>query len=315
VKPKVVCLGPVILDVLGRPCLELPPGQIGQRITEIRLVAAGTAAGTAVDFSKLDADVVLIGAIGPDDAAQFLLTLLGRYGIDTSLLQRTDAAQTSASMLPIRPNGDRGAYHVVGANAHLHLTPAQLGAALEGAAHLHVGGPESMGEFVSDGLGMTLRAARQAGIPTSLDLLASGFTDVTRSALRNAMQWVDYFMPNDQQICALYDVDDVDAGASAALKDGAGTVVVACGPAGCLVARPDDSFRVPALAVEVVDTSGCGDALSAAFIRAKLLGWDDLAAARLGCTAGGLVATGLGSDAGLVDLASTIERSRELNAG
>src|ERR1700722_11717064 len=107
-RPRVICLGVLILDVLGRPCLELPPGQTGQRIEEIRLTAAGTAAGTAVDFAKLDADVAVVGAVGHDDVGDFLLGLLTRHQVDTTWVQRTEAAQTSASMLPIRPNGDRG---------------------------------------------------------------------------------------------------------------------------------------------------------------------------------------------------------------
>jgi sugar/nucleoside kinase (ribokinase family) len=311
-RPKVVCLGAVILDILGRPCLELPPGQLGQRISQIRLTAAGTAAGTAVDLAKLDTEVTLIGAIGQDDAGDFLLNLLGRYGIDTSLVQRTEAAQTSSSMLPIRPNGDRGAYHVIGANAQLQVSKGMLGKALTGSAHLHVGGPESMGDFVASGLALTLREAQRLGLTSSLDVLASRFDDATRMSLREALQWVTYFMPNEQQICELYGVDDVEVAAAAALDDGAEVVVVARGPVGCLVARDQERIQVPALDVDVVDTTGCGDALSAAFIRAKLLGWDDEAAARLGCTAGSLVATSLGSDAGIVDLASTIARCHEL---
>ena len=46
-----------------------------------------------------------------------LLGLLERDGVDTRLLLRRDDVQTSASVLPIRPNGDRPAFHVVGANA------------------------------------------------------------------------------------------------------------------------------------------------------------------------------------------------------
>jgi sugar/nucleoside kinase (ribokinase family) len=309
-KPRVVCLGVLILDVLGRPCLELPPGQTGQRVEEIRLTAAGTAAGTAVDFAKLDADVAVVGAVGQDDVGDFLLGLLARYGVDTTWVQRTEAAQTSASMLPIRPNGDRGAYHVVGANAHLSLTPALVAEVLDGATHLHVGGPDSMGGFLTTGLGMVLQQARKAGIGTSLDLLSARL-DHARDALRDSLVWVDYFTPNDQQICELYDVSEVEVAAELALQDGAGTVVVTCGPGGCLVARGDAQLRVPALDTFVVDTTGCGDAFTAAFLRAKLLGWTDLAAARLGCAAGGLVATGLGSDAGLVDLASTVEIARQ----
>jgi sugar/nucleoside kinase (ribokinase family) len=172
-----------------------------------------------------------------------------------------------------------------------------------------------MGDFVTDGLAATLRDAREAGLTTSLDVLASTFADEARVALREAMQWVGYSLPNDQQICELYGADDVEVAASVALADGAQTVVVACGAAGCLLAQVDHRIRISAVGVGVVDITGCGDALSAAFIRAKLLGWEDEAAARLGCTAGSLVATALGSDAGIVDLPSLLDWDRGIAAG
>jgi sugar/nucleoside kinase (ribokinase family) len=60
VSSRIVCLGVHILDVHGRPIEEIPPGQGGARIQQIRLSAAGTAAGTAVDLAKLGADVATI---------------------------------------------------------------------------------------------------------------------------------------------------------------------------------------------------------------------------------------------------------------
>jgi sugar/nucleoside kinase (ribokinase family) len=52
----------------------------------------------------------------------------------------------------------------------------------------------------------------------------------------------------------------------------------------------------------VVDTTGCGDAFSAGFLRGLALGRDRRAAAELGCAAAALVAGGLGSDYGDFDL-------------
>ena len=95
-------------------------------------------------------------------------------------------------------------------------------------------------------------------------------------------------------------------GVAAQFDDGARAVIVTLGSDGCLTATPAGHLRVPAPSVNVLDTTGCGDAFSAAFIRGKLLGWNDEAAAKLACAAGSLVATGLGSDAGIVDLQSTI---------
>ena len=308
--PRVVSLGVVILDVLGRPCLDLPPGQVGQRIDQIRLTAAGTAAGFAVDLAKLDADVTLVGCIGSDDIGAFLVTLLDRHGVDTSLLARTTAAQTSASMLPIRPDGERPAYHAVGANKHFRLDTETLEKALSGVAHMHIGGPDSMGPFVDKDMATALSLGRSAGATTSVDLLSARLNRSTRTALRKAMPLIDYFMPNDQQICELYETTNVAAACDAALDDGARAVIVTLGSDGCLTATPTGHLRVPAPSVNVLDTTGCGDAFSAAFIRGKLLGWNDEAAAKLACAAGSLVATGLGSDAGIVDLQSTIAAAR-----
>ena len=99
---------------------------------------------------------------------------------------------------------------------------------------------------------------------------------------------------------------------------GVGTVVVTCGADGSLVVRPDRVERVPAFTVDVVDTTGCGDAFTAGLVVGLQLGWPLPTAARLATAAAGLVATGLGSDAGIVDLPTTLqwwaERAHEVGA-
>jgi sugar/nucleoside kinase (ribokinase family) len=56
--------------------------------------------------------------------------------------------------------------------------------------------------------------------------------------------------------------------------------------------------------VDVVDTSGCGDAFSAGYLRGLADGHPLDRAAALGCAAATFVAGGLGSDAGEFDLAA-----------
>jgi len=110
--PVVVSLGVHILDVLGRPVTAIPPGQRSVLLEEIRLTAAGTAAGTSVDLAKLGAQVIAMGAIGADELGTLLVSLLDARGVVTSLLARKPGVQTSATMLPIRPDGQRPALHV-----------------------------------------------------------------------------------------------------------------------------------------------------------------------------------------------------------
>lgn len=70
---RVVSLGVHIVDILGRPVTHIPPGQGRQLLDEIRITAAGTAAGTSVDLAKLGAEVIAMGAIGDDRLADFLI--------------------------------------------------------------------------------------------------------------------------------------------------------------------------------------------------------------------------------------------------
>ena len=77
------------------------------------------------------------------------------------------------------------------------------------------------------------------------------------------------------------------------------------GANGCLI---DDGHRrseLPSLPITVVDTTGCGDGFDAGFIVGLLLKASAVDAAWLGTACGGLVATGLGSDAGISDLEAT----------
>jgi sugar/nucleoside kinase (ribokinase family) len=95
---------------------------------------------------------------------------------------------------------------------------------------------------------------------------------------------------------------------------------VTCGADGCLVAWPGRGapVRLPALEVEVIDTTGCGDGFTAGLLTGLLAGAAPEDAAWLGLACGALVATGLGSDAGIENLGqvlSFLERTQPAEAG
>ena len=101
-------------------------------------------------------------------------------------------------------------------------------------------------------------------------------------------------------------VAEVSAAALALLAEGPRGVLVTMGGEGSLVVTEAGIEQVPALKVEVSDTTGCGDAYCAGFITGLLHGQDVVGAARWGTAAAAQVATGLGSDAGLTDLESIL---------
>ncbi|MFI7227305.1 carbohydrate kinase family protein [Nonomuraea angiospora] len=299
----VATVGVHIVDILARPIDHIPEGQDTVLVEQIRLTAAGAAAGTAVDLVKLGNSVITMGAAGDDELGDFLVAVLAKRGVDVSRLVRRAGEQTAASILPIRPDGGRPSFHVPGAN--LGVTYADLDPdVLRGVRAIHLGGMD-----VTFGLGdpaffALLDEVRASGTIITMDLL-SEMPDLLGMA-RAFLPHVDYVLPNELQALLMTGASDVGEAARALLADGPRGVLVTLGAAGSLVVTPEGAEAVPALKVDVADTTGCGDAYCAGFLTGLLHGQDVLTSARWGTAAAARVATGLGSDAGLIDLDSTL---------
>ncbi|CAN5417029.1 PfkB family carbohydrate kinase [soil metagenome] len=299
---KIATVGVHVLDTHVIGIESIPGGSDGQLGETIRMSPAGTAGGTAVVLARLGAEVRSYGAVGADPIGDTLLTLLAREGVDVSGLVRKSEHQTSASVIPVRPNGDRPAWHCIGANGAFTLDDLDL-AALAGLDHLHLGGPEFLG---GPAAGELLAHARSLGAVTSLDVLAPGDPDLL-AWIADALPHTDYLLPNDEQVRCFTGEQDLATGARALVEAGAGCVAVTQGAQGALVVTAEETIEVPAYrlaAADLVDTTGCGDAFSAGFLRGLSLGQDLAAAARLGCAVAAQVARGLGTDAGSYDLAA-----------
>jgi sugar/nucleoside kinase (ribokinase family) len=299
---KIATVGVHVLDTHVIGIESIPEGSDGQLVETIRMSPAGTAGGTAVVLSRLGAEVASYGAVGSDPIGSVLLGLLGAEGIDVSGLVRKDDHQTSASVIPVRPNGDRPAWHCIGANGAFTLDDLPL-SSLEGITHLHLGGPEFLG---GEAAGQLLAHARSIGAVTSLDILAPGDPDML-GWIAGALPHTDYLLPNDEQVLGFTGASSLVEGARALVAAGVGCVAVTQGAKGALVVTADEVIEVPAYPIEVVDTTGCGDAFSAGFLRGLALGRDLRGAAELGCATAAQVAQGLGTDAGSYTLDSVVQ--------
>jgi len=300
--PRIVCVGVHIVDALGRPVTAIPEKQGRQLLDEIRLTAAGTAAGTAVDLAKLGADVVAMGAVGDDLLADFLCAAMSHHGVDVSHLARKAGRQTSATLLPIRPNGERPALHCPGATATLERADIDF-AEIEAADAVHLGGPDVLGPFGRGAALEVLSRARAAGAVTTIDVLSRG-DGMSWEELAGLLACTDYFLPNDDQLRKFTGIGDLVAAARKALSAGPRAVLVSCGPEGALLVTAEGDEVVAPAADTVVDTTGCGDGVTAGFLIGVLRGWPLLDAAWLGMAVAAYVGSGLGSDAGEYDLAA-----------
>src|SRR5436309_7828288 len=224
-----VALGVHVVDVLVRPVEEIPQGQGGVLVEQIRITPAGSAGGTAITLAKLGARARSAGAIGDDELGDVLLELLARFGVDTSLLVRRHGVQTSASVLPIRPDGSRPAFHVVGANATYTSDDAPWEAIAQ-ADFLHLGAPEFMG---GEEAAKILAFAGQHDTITSADLLAPGEQAAAIADWVGPMfEHLDYLLPNEEQVMGLTGARDLLEGCRELVNRGVACVAATCGAEG-----------------------------------------------------------------------------------
>jgi sugar/nucleoside kinase (ribokinase family) len=303
---KIVSMGVHILDVLGRHVSEIPPGQNIALLDEIRITAAGTAAGTSVDMAKLGASVIAMGAVGEDEMGNILLGIMQRYGIDTSKMVRKKGVQTSGTMLPIRPNGERPALHVIGTNAQFCFEDVDQ-ETVKNADFVHIGGFYLMPKFDAGDAAKVLKVVKEGKAITTMDILGIK-QDNMKEMILPCMPYLDFFMPNLEESQMITGLSDVDEICDVFLNAGAKHVVLKMGDRGSLIKNKEGlRLRVPAFQVKVVDTTGCGDAWTGGFITGLSKGMSIEEAAKLGSACGSLVATGLGSDAGIIDFETTVK--------
>lgn len=303
-----VSVGLTILDILGRPVAALPePGAV-ELIQEIRMTPAGTAAAPAVIAAKLGLRSRLVGAIADDGMGRFLRDALEADGVDTGALQVVAGSRTSATLLPISPEGDRPALHAPGASLALALEPP-FEEVLD-TRFLHLGGVGAMPHVDGEVARLLLTAARERGVRVTCDLIAPGAG--TMAALDPILPLLDFFMPTVDEAIALSGTSDAAEAAAFFRGRGVGTCIFKDGARGSVLFSSAGEQRIPAYEVDAVDTTGCGDSFCGGFVAALAEGYELEESCRFASATAALVASGLGSDAGVQSFEATRDAQKSL---
>lgn len=296
-------IGLYILDILGRPVERIPERGNVAFIEEIRLTVAGTAGGTVIDVAKLGLTALAVGAVGNDEKADFVLATMEKHGIDTGAMQRLPGVPTSATILNIRPNGERPALHVRGASDHFAVPDAMLDTVLAPPI-IHLGGTGLLKTLDGPPSERLLAEAKRRGRTVTFDLIAA--TAETIGIVAPLLPHIDYFMPSIEEAQDMSGCTGPAACADYYLGRGATACVFTLGADGAYYAHRDGTrLASPAFDVTVVDTTGCGDAFDAGFIAALHHHMEIADALSFAQASAALVATGLGSDAGIVSFEET----------
>ncbi|MEM9708271.1 MAG: PfkB family carbohydrate kinase [Pseudomonadota bacterium] len=297
-------IGFYTFDALCRPVTEIPPGGGTYFVEDFAMAVSGAAGSAAIVAAKHGLKVQAVGGVGNDLMGDWVLRRLGDFGVDCAHMQRCPDFMTSSSVVTTRPDGARPALHKRGATAGFYVGDAALESVTD-TKILHIGGVGLMDAMDKGRSAEVLAAARAKGAVTTLDVFASTADDL--SLVKPLLPHTDFFMPSEEEAMALSGLTDFEDIASFLLDQGTGAVILTLGAEGAMY-RDRRGMRIdlPAFDIDVVCTCGCGDCFNAGFATGLHLGRSAEDCIRLGQASSAQNAMGLGSQAVLRDLDTTL---------
>ena len=272
-QPRIAVVGSTMIDLIAYSQRIPAPGETIQGDT-FRLGFGGKGANQAVMARLLGADVAMVNALGDDVFGDMTLENFRAFGIDTAHVSRV-AGPSGVATIWVEPDGTNRIICVAGANGA--MTPGSMGDVIVALTPLDV----VVGQFeIPQGVTTAaFEAARRSGVATVLNPAPAADMDPRLLAV------ADWVIPNESEFARL-------AGASTEASDeeiiafaaATGTrVVVTLGARGAALLGVDGLVhRVPATAVQAVDTTGAGDAFVGAFAYGLASNLGDLEAVTLG---------------------------------
>ena len=306
---KVVCLGIIVGDFIGRPVENVP--EKGKLVLTERteLHIGGCASNTGVVLKRLGIDVGIIGKVGNDNLGDFLLGKLKNENLDVGGIKRSRGKTTSGTLVMVHSDGERSFIHSTGANGDISMEDIDFGY-IRQFPILHVAGAFLMPGFDGKPLAETLRKAKQAGIMTCLDT-AWDSTGKWISLIGEALPYIDYFLPSIEEAKMIAGMDNHVGIADFFLERGVGNVCLKMGSGGSYIKNGKEEYRIMAPDAPKIDTTGCGDAYAAGFIAGIVKGLPFEKCGMLANITGGKIATGVGATTAVTSYEDTLEFGRK----
>jgi sugar/nucleoside kinase (ribokinase family) len=297
-----VIFGNVTLDIICYPVNDVPRHE-SISFDDVTISPGGCASNTAIGLAALGVPTTIVARTGNDEAAEMLFNYWERVGLDHRFVQRVRGNATGTSIGLVDDNFQPRFVHSPGTNSSLSaelIDPPEY-AAME-VKHFHIAGFFVLPNLFNQ-LAEKLAEIRNFGITTSLDVVFNVRMDDPKlqKTLWEVLPHLDYFTANAYEVFRLTGEEDYKKAADVLLTRGAHNIIIKLGERGCYILSPTFSGIIPGIVVEVVDTTGAGDAFTAGFISALVSGREIDDACRMGNQAGAKICTKLGAIAAWFD--------------
>ena len=295
-------------------------GAIGEGLFEVGIDAndalsplrrgyGGDAANALVMAARMGASTRLCSRVGDDAAGRELRGFWAAEGLDLAYVRVDSGAATGVYINEQTPAGHRFRYYRR-ASAGSRLGVEDLdGGFLAGLRALHLTGISlSISASAAEAAEAAARQARSAGTMISFSVNYRSALDPDDERLLGAARTADVLFISVEEAKALLAIDA--AGSIHAALGRSGETIVTDGSWGATVVSAPGILQLPAIAVEVVDAAGAGDALAGAYLAMRLRGCSSEDSLRSGIAAASLACMRHGAAASYPERAE-VETARE----
>lgn len=242
---KIVCVGELLVDMIGDET-----GSLKENIGFSRR-AGGAPANVAVAASRLGAEVEKVATVGEDEFGEFLVEKLEEEGVGTSRIRRSDLKTTLAFASLDKEAKPHFSFY---RGADEKITQEQLQLGLDEDDTVHLGSLPFTDERTAENL---IEFARETDATVSFDpnLRDDLMDEDYRERMHRVVEHVDVMIAAEEEL----EFFQTDLGWK--LEE----LVVTRGDKGADL-YSDKTVSVEAPDVDVVDTTGAGDALTGAYL-------------------------------------------------
>ena len=283
--PDIVGIGVCTVDHLVT-VPRMPHRNENMRALNYRRQPGGLASCSLVAAARLGARTKIISRIGDDAIGDYIRRDLQSEGVDVSLLLEEAGSESHVSVILVdEGSGDRSIITRPPTGAAIRPTEIKR-EDLYGAQVL----------FVDNMTPATLQLAawaREAGIKVVLD------PALPYAGIKPLLALVDIPIVPEQWAKAWLPDQPPEEAARRLFDAGAEIAIVTLGERGAVVCWDEGLRRFHAYAVDVVDTTGAGDAYHGAFMYALLQGWDVPRMAKFASAVGSLNCRAMGGRSAL----------------
>jgi sugar/nucleoside kinase (ribokinase family) len=276
----VVVVGDVMVDVLA--AMSGPLARGSDTPSAVTTAGGGSAANVAVWLAAQGVPTSYVGRVGDDALGRESVAALTGCGVTAWVSTEPDVT-TGTCIVLVEPGGERSMLPDAGANAT--LTAADLPQrAFRPGGHLHLSGYTLLNPGSRDAGLAALSMAAAADMTVSVDpSSAAPLAELGAARFLSMTRGVDLLLANRDEAAVLAGTSDPHLAAQQ-LGDTYREVVVKLGPDGAMWQQGFIGASAPAeRGVDVVDTTGAGDAFAAGFLASWLLHPEPETALAAGC--------------------------------